>query len=62
MGFPAEIRRIVLERNQLVGEKKEKCVFQGGRLSLLGRKRHFFYIDIQLVIKEKEENMFVEER
>ena len=63
MGFPTEIKRTVLERNQLVGEKEEKCVFQGGGLSLLERKRYFFFfIDIQLVIKEKEENMFLGER
>ena len=51
-----------MERNQFVGEKEEKCVFQGGGLSLLERKRYFFFIDIQLVIKEKEENMFLGER
>ena len=63
MRFPTEIRRTVLERNQFVGEKEEKCVFQGGGLSLLERKRYFFFfIDIQLVIKEKEENMFLGER
>ena len=53
MRFPTEIRRTVLERNQFVGEKEEKCVFQGGGLSLLGRKRYFFFYRYSIGDKRK---------